>query len=474
VKLEGICGCVVDKRKTSPNGIMFLREQTPLKRGKRIMAKKEPEFKLEFSGNEMVTARAGLGLYGELYKSSGVCGDIKRMFPKPGSGKGYEAHWYIYPAVMTIIDGGEHLEDIARIGCDKGLRKIGNISEVPSSDAAGDWLRRDSDNKTGLLSTVNDNLTAKILRRVEGDFTLDIDAFVVLANKDQAVRNYNGEKSYMPMAGFIVEADCCIGYEFREGNVSPSTRNYEFTRDVFEKVGLQGRRVGRMRSDSAGYTAELFNYVNGQGAKYGVTVDQDAAIKLAIRNIATGGWKALGKEAGFDGDGREYAEFLHSMNKTDHSFRVVVQRWANPQRDMFEETAEYCYHGVATNYTDEEKSSIEVIRWHNGRSNSENYNKELKGGFGLRHVPCGDFRANGVWFGIVVLAYNLVIASKMFLFPKSWRRKTIRTIRYEFIHIAGKVIRRSRQLILRICSTLRETFEMYVKARERSRELVFA
>lgn len=437
------------------------------------MAKKEQEFKLEFSESETITGKAGLGLYGELYKSSGVYGDIERMFPLPGSGNGYEAHWYIYPAVLTVIDGGEHLEDISRIGCDKGLRKIGKIEEVPSPDAVGDWLRRDSERKVRLMNAVNDNLAAKLLKRVEGYLTLDIDAFVVLGDKEKARVNYNGEKSYMPMAGFIPEADCCIGYECREGNVPPGAGNYEFTKEQFEKIEGMGRHIGSVRSDSAAYTADVFNYVHGKGSRYAVTVDQDVAVKSAIRNIPADSWKKLGHEAGFEGKDREYAEFVHSMGRTDHSFRVVVQRWANPHRDLFETSAEYCYHGIATDYLEEEKNAIEVIRWHNGRSNSENYNKELKNGFGLDHMPCGDFKGNEVWFGIVVLAYNMVIASKLFLFPESWRRKTIRTIRYEFIHIAGKVLTRSRQLILRICSTLRKTFDIYVEARERCRGLSF-
>jgi hypothetical protein len=275
----------------------------------------------------------------------------------------------------------------------------------------------------------------------------------------------------MPMAGFIAEAGSCIGYEFREGNDSPGARNYEFVKGCFEKVERMDRGIKEVRSDSAAYSGKVMNYVHGKGAWYGITADQDVAVKEGIRNIGKGDWKKLCEEVGFEGSDREYAEFVHTMNTTDHSFRIVVQRWANPKRDLFEKSAEYCYHGIATDCPVCEKDSVEVIRWHNGRSNSENYNKELKNGFSLNHVPCGDFNGNAVWFGIAILAYNLFIASKIFLFPESWRRKTIRTIRYEFIHIAGKVLTRARQLILRICSTLRETFEIYVEARRLCCEL---
>lgn len=435
------------------------------------MAKKEQEFKLEFSERETVTAKSGLGLYGEFYKSIGVYGDVNRLFPLPGSGNGYEAHWHIYPTLLTIIDGGEHIEDTRKIGCDKGLRKIGHIDEMPTPDAIGGWLKRDSSRKVRLLYKVNDNLNAKIIKRHDDDLTLDIDVFEVLGEKEAAARNYKGNKSYMPMAGFIPETGSCIGYEFREGNESPGTRNYEFVKECFDKVFGMGRRMKYMRSDSAAYNSKVMNYVHSQKGYYAITADQDVAVKEAIRNIGEEDWKKLCTEKGFEGSDREYAEFVHTMNKTNHSFRMVVQRWENRQHDLFEESAQYCYHAVATNCPKEEKDSVSVIRWHNGRSNSENYNKELKNGFSLNHVPCGEFNGNSVWFGIVILAYNLFIASKIFLFPKNWKSKTIRTIRYEFIHIAGKVLIKSRQLILRICSTLRETFDIYVEARQRCRQL---
>lgn len=435
------------------------------------MPQREPRFKLEFNEKETITGRAGLGIYGELYKSSGVYEDIKRLFPLPGSGNGYKAHWHIYPVVLTIIDGGEHLEDICRIGCDQGLRKIGHIEEVPSADAVGEWLKRESGNKVEWLNEVNNRLNEKMIKRAEKELTLDIDAFEVIGNKETARWNYQGNRGYMPLAGFIPEIGCCIGSEFREGNVSPATDNYGFSQRIYERVARLGKRIKDLRSDSAGYNSQLMNYVRGQDSYYCITADQDVAVKAGIRNIKEVEWKKISREEGFAGSDREYAEFVHSTNKTDHSFRIIVQRWLNRQVDLFKETETYCYHGIATNYLAEEKNAVEIIRWHNGRSNSENYNKELKLGFSLKHVPCGDFNGNAVWFGLVILAYNLFIASKIFLFPASWRQKTIRTIRYEFIRMAGKVMIRSRQMVLRICSTLRETFDLYVEARQRCWEL---
>lgn len=438
------------------------------------MAKKVLNYKLEYDEKSKITPRAGLGIYGEMYKGLGIDKDVKRLLPAPESGAGYKSDVYVKQRLMTFIGGGKYIEDVKYISRDNGLLEICKMKEVSSSDAEGKWLQRKSQKKVEGIKQVHDNLSIKVIKKSkEEGYTLDIDGMVVYSEKEKAEMTYKWEKGYIPMLGFLAEIDWCIGYEFREGNVPPNARNYEFAQEIIEKVEKWGGAIERFRSDSAAYIAKLFNYLNHKGVKYTITVDQDISVKRAISNISMDEWKAVKTKEGETTD-REYAEIVHTMDKGDHAFRVVVQRWINPkwkQGDLFAEIDKYCYHGIGTNYDVEEKNSLEVIWWHNGRSNSENYNKEIKNGFKLDYVPSGDFGANAVWFGIGLLAYNLFIACKLFLFPASWAKKTIRTVRWQFINVAGKIIKRSRRLILRLCSTLKETFEIYEKARVKCAEL---
>jgi len=61
---------------------------------------------------------------------------------------------------------------------------------------------------------------------------------------------------------------------------------------------------------------------------------------------------------------------------------------------------------IATNRIE---SSEQVIKWYNQRGDcSENRIKELKIGFGMERMPCGQFEANAVFFRIGILAYNLL------------------------------------------------------------------
>lgn len=76
-----------------------------------------------------------------------------------------------------------------------------------------------------------------------------------------------------------------------------------------------------------------------------------------------------------------------------------MQRWIkDPQISLFNSgdvnPDRYCYHAVATN---SETSAQEFVWWHNGRGNSENYNKELMSGIGMERMPCGQFSANAMF-----------------------------------------------------------------------------
>ena len=66
---------------------------------------------------------------------------------------------------------------------------------------------------------------------------------------------------------------------------------------------------------------DLFNQLEEDGVRYGVTVDQDKAVKLAIALIPSGDW-----EEPVRGCGYELAETVHCMNGTKKAFRLVVKR----------------------------------------------------------------------------------------------------------------------------------------------------
>jgi len=71
------------------------------------------------------------------------------------------------------------------------------------------------------------------------------------------------------------------------------------------------------------------------------------------------------------------------MNHTKAAFRLSIKREARPQPDLFDADAPYAYHVVASHWPVEGETAHEVLGWHNQRGQAENFNKELKIGFGM-------------------------------------------------------------------------------------------
>lgn len=397
-------------------------------------------FKIELT-RDTLTAHAGLGLLGEFMVGIGIVKLVDKHLPEPGSGAGYRASEYIFPLTLMLNGGGRSLEDSREIRADEGLRELLLFERVPSADAMGDWLRRVG--KGGGLEGLEKVNQGMLRRTTQYDgikgYTLDIDATGILAEKESAKMTYKGFKGYMPIVGHLGENGLVLADEFREGNEAPASRNLEFVKHCVRQMP-RGKRIKALRSDSAAYQAEIFNYCEREGIEFAIGADLDEAVLTAISAIPEEHWKPY--KNGY------IAETIHCMNKTNKAFRLIVMRRPY-QRHMFaEEAASLKYTVIASNRLE---SAQWVVKWYNQRGDcSENRIKELKIGFGMERMPCGQFEANAVFFRIGVLAYNLHRLFILKVLDKSWHRNQVQTVRWRLYQIAGKIVFHGGQVFLKV------------------------
>ena len=388
-------------------------------------------FKLEKT-KDLITSHAGLALLGEFLVGLGLPGLLNRELPKPGSGAGYCPSEHVLPLILMLNGGGRSLEDLRQIKEDRGLRELLDMRRVPSSDAVGDWLRRYGEN-AGLqgLARVNRRLLERGLKG-DGvmDYTLDIDATGIEAHKQSAKRTYKGYTGYMPIVGHLAENGLVIGDDFREGNVPPASRNLEFIKYCQRQLP-KGKHIKSFRADSASYQADIINYCEKNRIKFAIGGDRDEAVVRQINSLGESDWRPY--QNGF------IAETVHCMNRTRQAFRLIVIR-RPVQRDFLddEEGERERYTVIASNRTEDME---EVIRWYNQRGEcSENRIKELKIGFGMERMPCGQFDANAIFFRIGVLAYNVGRLFILKTLSPTWHKRQVQTLRWMLYETAGKVV----------------------------------
>jgi len=260
-----------------------------------------------------------------------------------------------------------------------------------------------------------------------------------VAEKKEARKTYKGETGYMPIVGHLADNGLVPGQEFREGNEAPASRNLEFFRHCRAQMP-KGKRIAHLRADAAAYQGEIINDCEDNEVSFAIGAVLDSSVLSSIAGIPAGDWRPFR-------DG-EIAETVHTMNNTKKSFRlIVIRRWV--QQDFFEsESPRLRYAVIASN---REESAEKTVAWYNRRGEtSENRIKELKIGFGMERMPCGQFGANAVFFAIGVLAYNLFVLFKKDVLPEEYRRCQVQTLRWRLYQTAGKVVSHAGSLWLRV------------------------
>jgi hypothetical protein len=405
-------------------------------------------FKIDLT-RDMITPHAGLALLGEFAVGLGFLKSADRYLPTPGSGAGYNPAEYVFPLLLMLNGGGRSLEDTRQIRTDEGLREILPLERIPSSDAFGDWLRNMGVNG-GLsgLERVNRELLKRGMKYdgITG-YTLDIDATGIEAEKQSAKMTYKGFKGYMPIVGHLAENGLVLGDEFRAGNESPSARNLSFIKHCARQMP-KGKTITALRSDSAAYQADIINYCEQGGIQFAIGADLDEAVVGAIEAIPKGDWKPYKNGS--------IAETIHAMEKSKEAFRLIVIRRPYQGTLFAAEDNRLNYTVIATNRME---SAEAVVAWYNQRGEcSENRIKELKIGFGMERMPCGQLEANAMFFRIGTLAHNLFRLFTLTTLSPSWHRHQVQTVRWRLYQTAGKIVFHAGQVFLKVRRGLCQLF----------------
>ena len=427
------------------------------------------------STDERLTARSGEIVFGEYLKSIGVDKLCNRYLPQSGSNRGYDPFNFIQPLLLMLHSGGRSLDDIRMIQSDTAMKEVLHIKKVPTADGTGKWLKRHGLIGMYGMENINQVLLKRYLNRIEEPLVLDIDASVLESHQSTAAYTYKMFPGFTPMIGHI-NGGYVIHSEFRSGNIAPADHNLTFIQRCKAQLPKE-KKIAYVRADSASYQAELFNHCQDNDMVYTIGANLDSAVLRNINEIEN--WDTMRSDDGKTHHVKEeVAEFLHTMQETNHAFRIIVIKKTTtpilPGLEMIlseEELLAYAserYHVIATNANEDEMSAEDVVMFYHKRGDtSENRIKELKNGFNLKYLPTSDFIGNAFYFQIGVLSYNLFVLFKETL-QKSWQRHTIQTLRYKLYNIAGKVITHSRQTILKVN---KEFVELLESIRKKSYEI---
>lgn len=251
-----------------------------------------------------------------------------------------------------------------------------------------------------------------------------------------------------------------------------------------------------LRSDTAGYQHELLRYcAEGKNERFGISkeaigVDVTPAFKLAVADVPEHQWHPLYQEIGHGYRIKTFSEWAEvcfvpnelATKKNGPDYRFIAIRESLEQKELFNTDTQqlpfltkefnkqgrYKVFGTVTNRT---LPGEELIPWQRQRcGKSEQAHSIMKEDLTGGRLPSGDFGENAAWWTIMIIAFNLNSLMKHLVLPKSWADKQLKASSEGFISIAGRVIERSRQLVVRL-SNRHPSTELLFDIRQRIMEL---
>ena len=321
--------------------------------------------------------------------------------------------------------------------------------------------------------------------------TLDMDATLVSTNKIDALFSYKGYKAYQPLNTWWFEQGIILHTEFRDGNVPAGFEQLRVFKDALGCLPKEVKQV-RLRSDTAGYQHNLLRYcAAGENSRFGVIefaigCDVTKEFKKAVVQIEESEWKPIYKTAYGKkyATGSEWAEVCFVPNAIGHSKKGPEYRYL-AKREVLDKQQELpgmdrqielpfptmeiknCRYKVFGMVTNMDWEGEKLIHWlHERCGKSEEAHAVMKDDLAGGKLPSDDFGENAAWWWIMILAFNLNAMMKKLAMESSWLSKRMKAVRFSFIKLPGRVVTRSRSLIIQLTKN-NPVMELLINARSK-------
>ena len=147
---------------------------------------------------------------------------------------------------------------------------------------------------------------------------------------------------------------------------------------------------------------------------------------------------------------QEIAETTYEPHGSLQRYRLIIRRQLiehhKGQRYLFHD---YRYRFVVTNLP-ASVSAEQVIDYTYQRCDQENLIEQMGSGLAAWRMPVAEFDGNSVWLEIARLAWNMAKWIAQLVLPAEVVRWEWKRFRLHYVHVAAQVIKRARQLWVRL------------------------
>ncbi|MCA9765306.1 MAG: IS1380 family transposase [Carnobacterium sp.] len=326
------------------------------------------------------------------------------------------------------------------------FRLVLNKKSIASQPSLSRFWDRIKEENISQFQALNQSMIDKVrLKRNSTDLIIDLDSTHSDTFGNQEDTNYNahyGTTGYHPLVAFDGLTGDFLKAELRSGNVYTSNGVKDFLEPLLEHYVEQLPCTDILvRGDSGFATPEVYDTCESNDSYY--------VIRLKTNKILT----KLAESFILIGDD-------HPWEKKEvhyYSTTYKAKSWSKKRRVCIKSTREanellFKHEYLITNCT-ENLSSKALFKIYHNRGRMENFIKEAKNGFHFDKTDSPNFLENHARMMVSLLAYNLVNFMKTICLPPKEAVLLVDTLRLRLFKVAGKLVRSSRKLFLKLSSS---------------------
>jgi hypothetical protein len=428
----------------------------------RVQATNSPSsFEVTTDGTGVV-GHAGAALLRELADRVGLTAALGWRDPQ---GRRHPDAAVLRDLAVMLADGGDCLSDLAVLRDQPAL--FGPVASTPTA-----WrvVERTASDPDGLARLRAARAHARARAWAAGGhpdvelLIVDADATLVLAHtdaKEGAAGTYKHTFGFAPLLAYL-ERGPAPG-EPLAGLLRPGNAPAGATTDLAELVDLAVAQLPAaarttkpvlVRSDSAGGSSKLAWHLRERGIGFTLGMQIDAHVREAILAQPEHAWTPAVEPDGQVRDGAEACELTGwiDLHTWPAGTRAICRREdAHPGAQLrFTDHDGHRFQVFLTDQPDPDLARLELR--HRQRARIEDRIRAAKA-TGLANLPFDRWRRNAVWLELVLAAQDLCCWTQALLLAGPLARAEPKTLRYRLLHVAARIVRHARRLILRLQAT---------------------
>jgi hypothetical protein len=418
--------------------------------------------KTEFTANNL-TSYAGLNPLLNYTKQSGIFQLISDNLYFENSNTEAIKMKHIKTMMALGIIGADKLSRVDLLENNPVLRK-GFEVKVTKAENVSRFLYNFSFKTTQMLRDINFTIFKKLLRSSKlKTITIDIDSTVenVEGNQEGAMKGYNpikrGNKCYNALMCFCAELKAFVTGFQRSGNTYTSNGTTEIIKEIIANLKDDVEDI-IFRMDSGYFSEEIIEVIETAGYHYLIKAKHYGTFPaLAYSNTEKIVWNNYNNE-------KQISSIMIGPAKWNKERNFIITREKKAEgKEIQEKMFEYDEYDHDFYVTNLELSANEILDFYKERGNCENYIKEAKYGMNVGTMLLNSFWANEAIFQIQMIVYNIFLVFKQDNTSVNEYREQIKTFRLKYIFVDAKIIKTSKQTIMKISKDYKYKEIFYAK-----------